>query len=350
MKVTPGRSLFAGLITLACALIGSLTAAQGSGGQGRDGRGGAAPPGQAQDRGADRAETRDYSAVQIITTKITDRFYTLEPDRPTKVRLGILTGPDGILLVDSSFPQLTEKLQAAVRKISNQPIRFMVNTHVSPDHVTGNAHWLQLNPGLVILASPQLRDRMRTPGSYGYVAGGAYPLVTFTGKVTFHMNGNDVELIPLPPAHTDGDVLIRFPQEDVIMPGDVIRTVGYPNIHGWVNGMIDALGIALGLCGPNTKVIQGHGPITTRAGIVAHRDMVIAVRDRVTKMISEGKTLEQVIAAHPTADFDATVLKDGTEWYGNNEPFYKNADGFLRQVYTDLSRSPADRMAPVMMR
>ena len=114
-------------------------------------------------------------------------------------------------------------------------------------------------------------------------------------------------------------------------------------------GMIDAIGIAIGLAGPNTKIAQGHGPMTDRAGLVAHRDMIIAVRDRIAKMIQEGKTIDEVLAAHPTAEYDEKMLKDQPLWYGDGEPEYKTPERFVRQMYAEISMTPAQTLKPLLL-
>ena len=291
-----------------------------------------------------------FAKYNIRVTKMSDNLYTLDagPSGVTFARVGVLTGPDGIFMVDASFNGITDKVVAAIRQFSNAPIRFLVNTHVHPDHVGGDAAFATM--GVTILSRPEVRDRMSTPGDmfhYREVVG--FPLITFNGLLTFHMDGEDVEVIPMPSAHTDGDTLVRFPKEDVIMPGDIMRTSGYPHIQGSVNGMIDAIGIAIGLAGPHTRIAQGHGPMTDRVGLIAHRDMIITVRDRIAKMIQEGKTVDEVLAAHPTAEYDDTMLKDQPLWYGDGEPEYKTPDRFVRQVYGELAMTPAQTLKPLLL-
>jgi glyoxylase-like metal-dependent hydrolase (beta-lactamase superfamily II) len=153
--------------------------------------------------------------------------------------------------------------------------------------------------------------------------------VTYRGPVTFHMDGEEVDLIPVPRAHTDGDTMIYFRSNDVLMTGDFFRSVGYPNMDrnngGSLNGLLDGLGVAAGMCGPNTKVIPGHGPTVDRAAIVAQRDLTLAMRDRVAVMVKQNMTLEQVLAAHPTADYDAKV-----------DQAQETSERFLTQLYGEL--------------
>jgi glyoxylase-like metal-dependent hydrolase (beta-lactamase superfamily II) len=268
---------------------------------------------------------QDLSKVEIKTTKISDKFYTLEGQGGT---IGALVGPDGVFLVDTQFAPLTEKIVAAVKKISSSPIKFIVNTHVHGDHTGGNENFGKL--GAVIFSRDQLRARLARPaGNAAAAPAAALPVVTYDGPVTVHMNGEDVQLIPIRTAHTDGDTLVRFPGLDVLMTGDYYRSIQYPNIDrnngGSLNGLIEGLGTTIGLAGPNTKIIPGHGPTVDRAAVMAHRDMVLAVRDRVAKMISEGKNAQQIIAAKPTADYDSKIQEVGT-----------TADRFLNQLYAEL--------------
>jgi len=267
----------------------------------------------------------DFSKVEIKTTKISSNFYTLEGQGGT---IGVLAGPDGVLMVDSQFAPLTPKIVAAIKQISDKPIRFMINTHVHPDHTGGNENLGKM--GVTIFSRGELRDRLAHPAPPAAAAApAALPLVTYTGTVTFHMNGDDVQLIPIPRAHTDGDTLVVFPASDVIMTGDFYRSVQFPNIDrangGSLNGLIDGLGYVIGHAGPNTKIIPGHGPIVDRNAVIAHRDMVLAIRDRVAKLIEEGKTQEQVLAAKPASDYDSKVQQIGT-----------TGDRFITQLYAEL--------------
>ena len=255
----------------------------------------------------------DFSKVEIKTTKVTNNFYTLEG---AGGMIGVLAGPDGVFMVDGQYAPLTQKIVAAIKQISNQPIRFMVNTHVHPDHTGGNENFGKM--GVVIFAREELRNRLAAPipasganPGRAPMPAAALPIVTYRGRVTFHMNGEDVELIPVPFAHTDGDTLVKFKNADVLMTGDYYRSVGYPNIDrangGSLNGMLDGLGFTIGQAGPNTKVIPGHGPTVDRMALIAHRDMILAIRDRVARLAQEGKSADETLAAHPTSDYDSKI-------------------------------------------
>jgi cyclase len=272
----------------------------------------------------------DFSKVEIKTTKVADNFYTLEGQGGT---IGVLAGPDGVFLVDTQFAPLTTKIVAAVKQISPNPIRFVVNTHVHPDHTGGNENLGKM--GAVIFAREELRGRLMNPNPAANgtpvppAPAAALPVITYRGRVTFHMDGEEVELIPIQRAHTDGDTLVYFHNANVLMTGDFYRSIGYPNIDrangGSLNGMIDGLGVVIGMAGPNTKIIPGHGATVDRAAVIAHRDMILGVRDRVEQLVKQGKTPEEVVAAHPTSEFDAKV-----------PPVQGTTDRFVGQLYAEL--------------
>jgi cyclase len=254
----------------------------------------------------------DFSKVEIKTTQIAADFYTLEGLGGT---VSVLTGPEGILLVDSQFAPLTDKLVAAIRKISSKPIRFLINTHLHGDHTGGNENFAKL--GTIIFSRDQLRRRLErpsakadgSPGKPGPVL--ALPVVTYDGPVSIHLDGEDVRLIPIRNAHTDGDTLISFTNHDILAVGDYYRGIGYPYVDlqsgGSLSGILDGLGATIGRAGPNTKIIPGHGPVTDRNAVIAQRDMILAVRDKVAALLGQSKSLQEIIAAKPTAQFDAQV-------------------------------------------
>ena len=255
------------------------------------------------------APQQDFSKVEIKTTKLAEGFYTLEGSGGT---IGILAGPDGVFMVDTQYAALTDKLVAAIKQVSSGPIRFMVNTHVHPDHTGGNENFAKL--GVVLLSSDQLRTRLG--GGARPAPAGALATVTYDGPVTVHMHGDDVQLIRVRNAHTDGDTMVKFPKADVIMTGDFYRQIGYPfpdrNSGGSVQGLIDGLKQLADAGGPTTKFVPGHGTVVNKAEILAHRDMAIAVRDKVAGLVKAGKTADEIVASKPTADFDAKVPQGAT--------------------------------------
>jgi cyclase len=266
----------------------------------------------------------DYSKVEIKTTRIGTNFYTLEGSGGT---IGVLAGPDGVLMVDSQFAPLTDKIVAAIKQISDRPIRFMINTHVHPDHTGGNENLGKM--GVTIVSRDELRARLAAGTNGRGAPPAALPLLTYRVAMTFHMNGEDVQAIAVPAAHTDGDTMVRFPGVDVIMTGDFYRSVGYPNIDrangGTLRGMLAGLNAVVDLADPATKIIPGHGATVDKAAVAAHRDMIIVVRDRVAALIKQGKSVEEVIAAKPAADYDTRVPQVGT-----------TGDRFIGQLYAEL--------------
>jgi cyclase len=275
----------------------------------------------------------DFSKVEIKTTQIAPDFYTLEGLGGT---VSVLTGADGVLLVDSQFAPLTDKLVAAIRKFSNKPIRFLVDTHLHGDHTGGNENFAKL--GAIIFSRDQLRERLERPAP---MADGtprkpapalALPVVTYDGPVSIHIDGEDVRLLPIRNAHTDGDTLISFSHHDILAVGDYYRGIGYPYVDlksgGSLDGILDGLGATIGRAGPHTKIIPGHGPVTDRNAVIAQRDLILAVRDKVAALLAQNKSLEEVIAAKPTAEFDAQTPRGA-----------QTADEFVTWIYGALSQN-----------
>jgi cyclase len=267
---------------------------------------------------------QDFSKVEIKTTKVAGNFYALEGSGGT---IGVLAGPDGVLMVDSQFAPLTEKIVAAIKQVSDGRIRYLINTHQHPDHTGGNENLAKM--GVTIIARDELRSGLVRAGAAAPPSAATLPLLTYRGGLTFHMNGEDVQLIAVPVAHTDGDTMVYFPNANVIMTGDYYRSVGYPNIDrangGTLKGLLAAFDLTIERAAPATKIIPGHGAMVEETAVMAHRDMVIAIRDRVAILIKQGKTQAEVIAAKPQADYDAKVLQPGT-----------TGDRFVGQVYAEL--------------
>jgi glyoxylase-like metal-dependent hydrolase (beta-lactamase superfamily II) len=273
---------------------------------------------------------QDFSKVEIKANKITDKFYTLDGQGGT---IGVLIGPDGVFMVDTQFAPLSDKIAAAIKQLAPQPIKFVVNTHVHGDHSGGDENFGKM--GATIIAREELRFRLAHPapqanGQPGVpTAAVGLPKQTYRERLTLHMNGEEVQLIAVPRAHTDGDTMVYFPGLDIVMTGDFYRSIQYPNVDrnngGSLQGLIDGLGMVIGRAGPSTKIIPGHGPTVDRSAVVAHRDLVLAVRDRVAPLLAQGKSEEEVVAAKVTADLDARVQQAGT-----------TGERFVRQVYAEL--------------
>jgi cyclase len=254
----------------------------------------------------------DFSAVQIKVTRVAGDLYALEGQGGT---VSVLAGPDGALIIDSQFAPLSDKLIAAIRTFTQAPLRFLVNTHVHGDHTGGNANFVKA--GATVIAHENVRQRQRFPSAGANGAPGtpavatALPVITFEGPTTLHLNGQDIRMTPVPAGHTDGDILIEFPGLDVLVVGDFFRTVGYPvadlNNGGSYRGLVAELGVAIGKAGAKTRIVPGHGTISNRAGLIEQRDLLVTMRAAIAELIGKGLTVEQVLAAKPTAAVDATV-------------------------------------------
>jgi len=268
---------------------------------------------------------------QVTTTLLGGNVYGIDGQGG---RAAALIGPEGIFMVDAQSAAVTDRIVAALKTLSPSPIRFLVNTHVHADHTGGNENFAKL--GVTILGRPKLLAQLvkPLPAPNGQTPApspaAALPILLFDNPLTMNLNGETVQMIPLGPAHTDADTAVKFVKGDVLMTGDVFRSEGFPAAAitngGSVLGLLQALDILIANAGPATKVVPGHGPVADRAALVFHRDMALTVRDRVQQAIREGKTLEQIRAAKPTADFEARV--------GGPANFI---DGFIDALYNELS-------------
>jgi len=257
------------------------------------------------------AAQRDFSMVEIETIELGSGLAML---RGAGGNIGVSTGPDGVFLIDDQYAPLGEKIRAAVAALSTEPIRFVLNTHWHGDHTGGNENLGKA--GVLIFAHHRVRERMSTD-QFQALRGrttpaspeAAWPVVTFEDGVTLHLNGQTIEAIHVDPAHTDGDSLVHFREADVLHMGDTFFAGIYPFIDvssgGRIDGMIAAADRGLAIAGPKTRIIPGHGPLSDRAGLLATRDMLISVRDRIRNLIAEGADRDAVVAGKPSAAFDA---------------------------------------------
>jgi glyoxylase-like metal-dependent hydrolase (beta-lactamase superfamily II) len=293
----------------------------------------------------------DFTKVEIASEKFGPNLYMLSGSAGLDAnhqdaaggRIGVLAGPDGVFMVDAQYAPLTDKIVAAIKRISPAPIRYLVNTHIHIDHTGGNANFSKL--GAVILAREELREEMLHPpaqanGNPAPVRDPLnLPVVTYGmgPPVKLHMNGETVDLIPVRAAHTGGDTIVRFEIANVIMIGDFYRNYGYPYIDiangGSLKGMLEALDAMMKLAGPDTKLIPGHGTIITRNDLVPYRDMILSVQSKVQALIAQGKSQAEVVAAKVAAPFDAKV-EGGLLPAGA----LTSADRFVIEVYQELKR------------
>jgi cyclase len=270
----------------------------------------------------------------------------------------VQVGKQGVMLVDTQFAPLSDKIVAAIRKISDRPIRYILDTHVHADHTGGNEKLAEAGttieggPGFraigVAMDKPQgahvwahenVLKRMSAPtGSQPAMPFAMWPTDTYIGDVKeFFFNGESVEMMHVPNAHTDGDSIVYFRRSDVISAGDIFVTTSFPIIDlqrgGSVQGVIDGLNRILDLAIPEheqeggTYIIPGHGRLCDEADVVEYRDMVTIIRDRIQDMIKRGMTLDQIKAAKPTLDYDAR--------YGSETGFWTTSM-FIEAVYRSL--------------
>jgi cyclase len=272
----------------------------------------------------------NFDTIQVRAIPVTANLYMLQG---AGGNIGLAIGDDAVFVVDDQYAPLTRKVLAAIATVTPNPVRFVVNTHWHMDHVGGNEALGQM--GALIYAHENVRRRMSVDGFIEALnttvpasAKVALPVVTFTDAVTFHINGDSVRVLHVPPAHTDGDAIIHFTRANVIHMGDVFHNAGLPFVDlssgGSIHGFVTAADKVLALSNAQTKIIPGHGPLADRARLKAYRDMIVALRDRVRTLISTGKTVEQILD-----------LKIG-------EPYVKDFPGgherFVRLAYQELSR------------
>ena len=274
----------------------------------------------------------DFDKVQIKAVKAAGNIHML---MGSGGNIGVCVGNDGVFLVDDQFAPLTEKIKAAIGKISDKDIRFVINTHWHFDHVGGNENMGEM--GTVIIAHENVRNRMskdqfieffqkKVPASPKL----ALPIITFTEDITIYQNKEEIHVFHVNNAHTDGDAVVYFKNSNVIHTGDIYFAGIYPFIdtssHGSVNGVIKAAKDILLIINDDTKVIPGHGPLSNKAGLIAYVDMLTVMRDKISKLISEGRSQKEILTSKPTQKFD--------EKWGHG---FLSPDQFVQILYDDLS-------------
>ena len=248
--------------------------------------------------------------------------------------MGLSVGPDGAFLIDDQFAPLTAKIIAAIDELTDEPVRFVVNTHWHGDHTGGNENLG--DAGAIIVAHENVRKRMSTEQFMEVFdhrvdpsPRGALPIVTFTDSVSFHLNGDEIRVVHVENAHTDGDSLVFFKQANVVHMGDTFFNGMYPFIDtssgGTIDGIIAAADLVLDTVDRRTKIIPGHGPLADTGDLRKYRVMLQTVRSRVSKLKQDGKTRDEVIASGTIDDLNP-------KWGGG----FMKPDVWIGLVYDNL--------------
>ncbi len=275
---------------------------------------------------------QDFSAVQIESMEVADGLHMLIGQGGN---IALSTGDDGALIVDTQFAPLSDKIQAAVTSLGGGDIEFVFNTHYHGDHTGGNENFG--NAGATIMAHDNVEARMSTPqtstldGSTAPASpAAAIPVLTFPARMTFHWNDLTINLYHAPNAHTDGDSIVHFTNLNVFHMGDAFLNGGFPfvdvNAGGSLAGIIAAANSVLARSNAATRIIPGHGALASPDDLRAFRDMLQTVHDRFQALIDEGRTEDEVVAANPTAEYNAI--------WGSG---FMNAETFTRLSYQSMT-------------
>src|ERR1700761_1974966 len=277
----------------------------------------------------------DFSKVEIKTTNLGDGVYMLEGQGGN---ITVATARDGIIMVDGEFAPLHDKIKAAIAVISNEPIKWLVNTHFHGDHTGGNAPFAK--DGATVVAHANVKTRLAAGTTNGLtgvqtppVEAGALPAKTYTDSFKIMMSGRVADLKHIANAHTDGDTYVWFKTANVLSTGDTFTNGRSPNIDfangGNIKGMIAAADTYLKLANDKTRIVPGHGPIGDKAALLDYRTMLVTARDRMAALVGEGKSEDDVVAAKPFADLDV-------KW----APSELASKNFIRVVYHSLADKP----------
>jgi cyclase len=277
----------------------------------------------------------DFSKVEIKTTDLGDDVYMLEGQGGN---ITVAVSKDGIIMVDGEFAPLHDKIKAAIVLVSSQPIKYLINTHFHGDHTGGNAPFAK--DGAIVVAQENVRNRLAAGTTNGLTgakappaAPEALPSKTYAAAYKIRLRGRVADLKHIANAHTDGDTYVWFKTANVLSTGDTFTNGRYPNIDfangGNVKGMIAATDAYLKLANARTRIVPGHGPIADRAALIEYRTMLVTARDRMAKLVKQGKNEDDVVAAKPFADLDA-------KW----APTELAAKNFVRVVYHSLADRP----------
>lgn len=261
------------------------------------------------------AQGNNMDTVKIRPVKITDNIYML---KGSGGNIGVLIGKDGTLMIDNQFAPLSNKINGAIKTLDPGEIRFLVNTHLHGDHSGGNENFKRM--GVTVVAHDLARERMgkeQVNKAMNRVTPprekDALPVITFSDKLNFHLNDEDIVLHHFDAGHTDGDLIVQFKNANVVHTGDAFVRYGYPFIDvssgGSVNGFISTLDKILLLIDDNTKIIPGHGEPANKADVKKVRDAVADIRDQVSSALKKGKKMEDISALGISDKYDADLGK-----------------------------------------
>ncbi len=264
--------------------------------------------------------------VEIIPHQLTDNLYYLEGQGGN---IGVSIGEDGVFLVDDQFATLSRKILDAIAELTDQPVRYVFNTHIHGDHVGGNLNMAQ--QGAVIFAHENVHERLvagfDNPNMLTDEQRLSLPVVTFPESMDFHLNGDDIHVFYNGPGHTDGDAFVYFRDANIIHTGDVFRTVAYPRVdagnNGSFHGIMASYQKLLDISNADTRFLPGHGVVSTRADVEEQLGIFVTIRNRVRSAIASGMSLSQIQASNFTAEYD-------DRW--------SDGDAFVSVVFSELLR------------
>ena len=273
----------------------------------------------------------DFSKVEIKTTDLGDNVYMLEGQGGN---ITVAVAKDGIIMVDGQYAPLHDKIKAAISAISNEPIKYLINTHYHGDHTGGNEPFAK--DGVTVVSEINVKNRLAAGTTNGLTGAkvppapaGALPTRTYTGAYHIRLRGRVADLKHIANAHTDGDTYVWFKAANVLSTGDTFTNGRYPNIDfangGNIRGMIAATDAYMKLANAKTRIVPGHGPLADKAALTEYRTMLLTARDRMAKVVKQGKSEDDVVAAKPFADLDA-------KW----APTDLASKNFIRVVYHSL--------------
>jgi glyoxylase-like metal-dependent hydrolase (beta-lactamase superfamily II) len=279
------------------------------------------------------AQEQDFSKVQIKVSKVAGNVYMLEG---AGGNIGVSVGEDGIVIVDDQYAPLAEKIQQALKGITDKPVRFIINTHYHADHTGGNEFFQKQAP---IIAQDNVRKRMEESGVAGNGGSmhfelkpqpkGTLPIITFDHDITLHLNGEDIRALHFPDGHTDGDSIVYFPKSNVVHMGDDFVTYGFPFIDigcgGSIDGMISGVEGAIAQLPLDAKIIPGHGPVSTLDDVRAYVKMLKEMRAAVQDALDKSMTLEQMK--------EKKILAPWKKYSGS----FISEDQFLETLYNSLT-------------